>query len=312
MPIASPKGMPTPTGFYRDVLSALQAAKIPFLVGGAYAFCRHVGIDRGTKDLDLLICKDDWRAAAQALRARHIVTRLVFPHWLGKALGGKAQVDIIFSGGNGLTIVTRDWFTFAVPAKVLGHNVCLCAAEELLWSKAFVMERERYDGNEVLHLIRALADRMDWKRVVRRFTGHELLLHCYLLLFKYVYPGEAHRVPPWVEPALAHAAADESAPPNLCRGTLLSRAQYLVDLEEWGYLDARRPPFGRMIDAEWLKWTNAIDPHVSRVRAHRRTRPPRTGDGDTRRHPRGLQRQMGSETYAPSTCRNAVIDGTKK
>lgn len=275
--------MPTPTRFYREVLSALHAARVPFLIGGAYAFCRHVGIDRGTKDLDLLICKDDWPAAAQALRARNIVTRLVFPHWLGKALALRAQVDIIFSGGNGLTVVTRDWFTFAVPAKVLGHNVALCAAEELLWSKAFVMERERYDGNEVLHLLRALADRMDWKRVVRRFAGHELILQSYLLLFRYVYPGEAHRVPFWVEPALARAAAANLSPPNLCRGTLLSRAQYLVDLEEWGYLDARRPPFGRMTDREWLKWTNAIDPQVSRVPARRRRTAPRIADGDTRR-----------------------------
>ena len=119
--------MPTPTRFYREVLSALQDAEIPFLIGGAYAYCRHVGIDRGTKDLDLLICKDDWPAVAQALRARGIVTRLVFPHWLGKALARQAQVDIIFSGGNGPTPVTRDWFPFAVPAKVLGHDVWLCA-----------------------------------------------------------------------------------------------------------------------------------------------------------------------------------------
>src|SRR4249919_771064 len=194
--------MPTPTRFYREVLSALQDAEISFLIGGAYAYCRHVGIDRGTKDLDLLICKDDWPAAAQALRARGIVTRLVFPHWLGKALARQAQVDIIFSGGNGPTPVTRDWFQFAVPAKVLGHDVWLCAAEELLWSKAFVMERERYDGNEVLHLLRALADRMDWRRLARRFAGHELMLQSYLLLFRYVYPGEANRLPAWVEPAL--------------------------------------------------------------------------------------------------------------
>ena len=285
--------MPTPTRFYREVLSALQDAEISFLIGGAYAYCRHVGIDRGTKDLDLLICKDDWPAVAQALRARAIVTRLTFPHWLGKALARQAQVDIIFSGGNGPTPVTRDWFPFAVPAKVLGHDVSLCPVEELLWSKAFVMERERYDGNEVLHLLRAHADRIDWRRLARRFAGHELMLQSHLLMFRYVYPGEAYRVPAWVEPALARAASADIAPPDLCRGTLLSRAQYLVDLEEWGYLDARRPPFGRMTDREWLKWTNAIDPHVSRVRARRRRTPPRTGAGDRRRSGRGAARAAG-------------------
>ena len=33
---------------------------------------------------------------------------------------------------------------------------------------------------------------------------------------------------------------------RLCRGTLLSRSQYLTDVYEWGYQDARLAPHGRM------------------------------------------------------------------
>ena len=33
---------------------------------------------------------------------------------------------------------------------------------------------------------------------------------------------------------------------KLCQGTLLSRAQYLVDIDEWGYEDARLLPRGGM------------------------------------------------------------------
>ena len=39
-------------------------------------------------------------------------------------------------------------------------------AEEMLWSKAFVMERERYDGADVIHLIRSKAEKLDWHRVL--------------------------------------------------------------------------------------------------------------------------------------------------
>jgi hypothetical protein len=268
--------MSNPTGFYRHVLSALGEARVPFLIGGAYAFCRHVGIDRGTKDLDIMICGEDWPVAAQALRARRIVTRLVFPHWLGKALALGAQVDIIFNGGNGLTRVSRDWFEHAVPSRVLGHEALLCPPEELLWSKSFVMERERFDGADVLHLLRAFADRLDWPRLCRRFAGHELVLRAHLLLFQYAYPGEADRVPSWVGPALASAVDPVSGEGELCRGTSLSRAQYLVDVEKWGYVDSRLPPFGHFTDMQWLRWTNAINARESRIRPGRRVSPPKT------------------------------------
>ena len=33
---------------------------------------------------------------------------------------------------------------------------------------------------------------------------------------------------------------------KVCQGTLLSRAQYLVDVDEWGYEDARLQPRGTM------------------------------------------------------------------
>jgi hypothetical protein len=46
--------------------------------------------------------------------------------------------------------------------------------------------------------------------------------------------------------------------PRICRGTLLSRAQYLVDIEEWGYEDPRRAPKGTMSAAEIARWSEAI------------------------------------------------------
>lgn len=267
--------MPTRAIFYRRVLDSLSTARVPFLIGGAFALCRHVGVTRGTGDLDLMVCEEDWPVIAQTLRRQGIVTKLVFPHWLGKALALRAQVDIIFNGGNGATPVTRDWFAFATPARLMSHDVMLCPPEELLWSKAFVMERERFDGGDVLHLLRVLAHQLDWERLLCRFRGHEAVLRAHLILFGYVYPGEASRVPGWVDARLAAATATERVPPDLCRGTLLSRAQYLVDVEQGGYRDARLPPFGRFTDREWLTWTNAINSTASRVRPGRRRSAPR-------------------------------------
>jgi len=260
--------------FYREVLSALTRSGIPFMVGGAFAFCRHAGIDRRTKDLDLLIEEKTWPTLARALRAQGIYTKLTFPHWLGKALSPAGQVDIIFNSGAGLTPIDSTWFDNGVPATVLGSEVLLCPVEELIWSKAFIMERERFDGADILHLLRSHAERLDWPRLRRHFTGHEAVFLTHLLLFKYVYPSEAGRLPAELDAELLAAAAANRTDEMVCRGTYLSRAQYLVDVEDWGYADARLPPHGRMSDRNWLIWTNAIDARQSRVRGgHRRTAP---------------------------------------
>jgi hypothetical protein len=46
---------------------------------------------------------------------------------------------------------------------------------------------------------------------------------------------------------------------KVCQGTLLSRAQYLVDIDEWGYEDARLAPRGAMTQDQVAEWTLAID-----------------------------------------------------
>jgi DNA polymerase IIIc chi subunit len=45
---------------------------------------------------------------------------------------------------------------------------------------------------------------------------------------------------------------------------LTSRAQYLVDLELWGYEDARLAPHGSMSEEDASIWTAAIDAEASR------------------------------------------------
>jgi hypothetical protein len=53
---------------------------------------------------------------------------------------------------------------------------------------------------------------------------------------------------------------DASRPPpseHVCKGTLLSREQYLPDLER-GWSDARLPPSGQMTREMIAIWTDAI------------------------------------------------------
>jgi hypothetical protein len=51
---------------------------------------------------------------------------------------------------------------------------------------------------------------------------------------------------------------DRSGPDKVCYGTLTSRAQYLVDIREWGFQDARQQPWGTMSREDVERWTAAI------------------------------------------------------
>jgi hypothetical protein len=256
------------TTFYRAVLRALLDARVPFLIGGSYALARHTRLDRRTKDLDLMIERGHWPAAVHALRAHGISTRLSFPHWLGKAIAPGAQVDVIFSSGNGLCLVDDTWFRHAEPARVLGFDVQLVPPEELIWSKAFVMERERFDGADVLHLMRATGRRLDWTRLCARFSGHEAVLAAHLVLLAYVYPGSIDVVPDGLLATLLARVAEVRAPSDWCRGTFLSRAQYLTDVTTGGLVDPRQRPDGPLTLLEIDRWTNAIDTDATRRPVH--------------------------------------------
>ena len=158
--------------FYARLLQLLRDAQVPFLVGGSHAFSLLTGHQRPTKDLDLFIRRDDWERVAGLATGAGWVAELTYPHWLGKVIDAPFFVDAIFNSGNGLCPVDDSWFEHAVNGRLLGQSVQLLPPEEGVWTKAFVMERERFDGADVAHLLLACAPRLDWQRLLRRFGPH--------------------------------------------------------------------------------------------------------------------------------------------
>jgi hypothetical protein len=248
--------------FYVRAMQRLDEAGVEFLVGGAYAFERYTGIARHTKDFDIFVHPRDVERTLQALACVGCATETPFPHWLAKARCGEDFVDVIFSSGNGVAAVDDEWFEHSARDEVLGRPVRLIPAEEMIWSKAFIMERERFDGGDVAHILRASAERIDWPRLVARFGDAWRVLMTHLVLFGFIYPGERHRIPPGVLSELSARLQRELATPDagerVCRGTILSRAQYLVDVERWGYADPRLAPHGNLTEREAAIWTAGI------------------------------------------------------
>lgn len=247
---------------YRLALRTLEAAGVEVLVGGAYALARHAGIARHTKDLDVFVRPGDRDAALAALAAAGFDTEVAYTHWLAKARRGDHFIDLVYSSGNGVGVIDDGWFAHAVPGRVAGVAVRLCPAEEVLWHKAFIMERNRFDGADVAHVLRACAGRLDWRRLLARFGPHWRVLYAHLVLFGLVYPAECDRVPAGVMDELAaRLRAEGGAAPaadRACGGTLLSATQYLPDVGEWGYRDVRLAPHGPLTPEQAAAWLDGI------------------------------------------------------
>ena len=257
-----PEANPDKTDFYRATLELFNAEGLPFLVGGTHAYYRYTGIARETKDFDVFIRGRDYPRFEKVVQGAGYETELKFPHWLGKIYKDDAFIDLIFSGGNGEAAVDDEWFEHSVEGKIFGVPVRLAAPEEMIWSKSYVMERERYDGGDVMHLLLRTGKRLDWNRLLQRFGEHWRLLLMQVVKFGFVYPSERFRIPREVtEELLARFNAelnDRSHPRKVTYGTLTSRAQYLVDVNEWGFEDARLAPHGTLTEEQVHHWTKAI------------------------------------------------------
>ncbi|MDP9361909.1 MAG: hypothetical protein M3P29_10695, partial [Acidobacteriota bacterium] len=201
--------------------------------------------------------------AKRVFEAAGYKSELTFPHWLGKAIKGEDFVDLIFSAGNGVAVVDDLWFDDAVDDKVFGVDVKLIPAEEMIWSKGLIMERERYDGADVAHVILAVGDRMDWRRLIDRYGRHWRALYAHLVLFGFIYPSKRSQVPAWVMAELGGHIAEETRQPDalekICYGTIISRQQYLTDVDKWGFKDGRLRPIGNMSAEEIAHWTAGIE-----------------------------------------------------
>jgi hypothetical protein len=222
-----------------SALRALNDSRVPYLITGAYALFEHTGMSRQTKDLDIALRKCHLSPALKALEGVGFRTEVLDPVWIGKGYFGVHFVDLIFSSGNGVSVVDDRWFEFAKRSVLFGEPCLIAPAEELIWSKGFVNERERYDGADVNHLIYACGRTLDWKRLLERFEPHWEVLFSHVILYRFAFPSARSRVPDWLVEELCERTRSDlrrgDVDEHVCRGNLISRVQYQHDYERHGF-----------------------------------------------------------------------------
>jgi hypothetical protein len=236
---------------YRSGLETLNRAGVPYVVSGLYAINVYTGVYRETKDLDLLLEPENVVPAAECLKEAGFTVKLVEPHWLAKALDNGAQIDLIFGMANGIGFIDDRWYRHSRPAILAAVPVRIAPPEELIWHRLFIGERHRFDMADVVHLILHLGRDLDWDRLLDRVGPNWRLLASQLHFFDYVYPQHRDHIPGTVRNRLRELeregvptdAEEEARRPGeerpLCRGTMLSRFSFVIDVDEWGFRDAR-------------------------------------------------------------------------
>jgi len=245
--------------FYKSALLALRMEGIPFLVGGSFAFSHYTPIGRFTKDVDIFIEPENSEKVLRLFSGRARTER-THSHWLIKIISKTGlYMDVIFNSGNGVCKVDRRWFDFSEPGKLLNVPVDFCPLEEMIWMKAYVMERDRFDGADISHLIYHCAHRIHWNRLLERFGSHWRVLLSHLVLFGFVYPDRRSQIPAFVMDTLLERLfreqfAQRITGQRICLGTLLSGIEYRHDLDEEGYMDPRLSPLGKMSSDQIEAW----------------------------------------------------------
>jgi hypothetical protein len=131
----------------------------------------------------------------------------------------------------------------------------------MVWQKAYVMERERFDDADVAHLPFSCGQATSWEKLLNRFGPDWRVLFSHLILFGFIYPAQRNAIPRHVLAELvARLTAEEEEgglSDRVCNGTLLSKTQYLTDVGARGFLDPRFSDRCRISPEELLIWTNA-------------------------------------------------------
>jgi hypothetical protein len=217
---------------YRRVIKGAQDRGIPFAVGGGFANMAYTGQTREAKDLDLIIMGCDRDAMIRITREAglhdYFDEKPYDRAWIYRAYNDGVLVDLIWAMANQRSKVDRAWIDSGPEVGVDGVRFRLIPAEELLWIKLYILQRDRSDWPDALNLVYAAGPTLDWRYLIARLADDRLLLTGLLSVFSWVCPERARSLPDWLWRELGihpHATERGNA---LCEG----RAN-LLDSRPW-------------------------------------------------------------------------------
>ena len=191
----------------RGGTQALERTPAPFLLAGALALATYTGHWRNTKDIDVVIHRDNREKVVDALRQAgfedYFDRENYDRSWIFRGFKDGVLFDVIWALPNHRVGIDEAWFERARAIQLNGRSYLVVPVEELVRIKLYVMQRERCDWVDVLNVIAASVEQISWPWLVERMGRDLPLLHAALAIFNWMCPGRAHALPGWVRKQFA-------------------------------------------------------------------------------------------------------------
>lgn len=217
---------------YSRVIREVRSAGIRFAFGGAFATAVYTDQLRNTKDFDFYILPTDRERMERALTRAGLhdhFERLTYDRkWIYRASQDDIIVDAIWQMANYRAQVDQQWLDRGPEVVIRGEALRAIPIEELIWSKLYVLQRERCDWGDVFKLIDAQPARIDWRHLLDRLADDAPLLAGALEVYAWLAPDRAGRIERRVWDRLGLSYPAPTPNPELAR----ARAE-LLDSRPW-------------------------------------------------------------------------------
>lgn len=195
---------------YRKVLDEVLKQRIPFALGGGFAFSYYARRWRDTKDIDLYVLpRDRERVIAIVEQAGFADFHDQKPYdrkWIHRGEREGVITDIIWAMANQRAHVDEAWLSGGSEIELRGLRLKVLPPEELIWAKLYVVQRERCDWPDLLNILHVQGPRLDWAHLLKRVQNDVRVLGALLNLFSWMCPAQAAELPEWIwEPLGLHA-----------------------------------------------------------------------------------------------------------
>src|SRR5881296_363074 len=144
---------------YRHAIEAARDTGLPFMLGGGFGLAAYIGHWRNTKDIDLYILPESRQPFIEALaKAGFADYHDQLPYdrgWIYRSYRQGVIVDLIWSMANRRAQADESWFKNSKPMAIRDEVVQVIPAEELLWCKLYVFQRDHCDWPDVFNLLYA-------------------------------------------------------------------------------------------------------------------------------------------------------------
>ncbi len=222
---------------YRPVLQLAQARNIVYAMGGGFAFSFYTHRWRPTKDIDLYVEPQSRDMMVETLAEAGFVDYFdeepYDRQWIYRGIKDGMILDIIWQMVNGRAVVDGDWLLAGPLLELADFSCRLVPAEEFLWAKLYVVQRDRCDWPDLLNVLYMQGPELNWDRLLVRIGDDKGLLGSLLGLFSWLCPERSRDFPQDLWPRMGVLFEAPSGPlKECCRAELLDSRDWFGPMEE--------------------------------------------------------------------------------